>query len=119
MVEILLPHVAALPVGNGPTRINVNTATPAVMAALDESVALSDVERWLEERQAEGFGSLEMFETFDPAVQETLDVATRYFGLTVNVSIGRSNLTMYSLLERGALGPDARVASRVRNFGYF
>ncbi len=34
--ELLLPHVAALPVDGGPTQVNVNTATPEVVASLSE-----------------------------------------------------------------------------------
>jgi len=34
--DLLLPHVAALPTVNGPTQINVNTATPEVVSSLSE-----------------------------------------------------------------------------------
>ncbi len=34
--ELLLPHIAVLPVTNGPTAINVNTATPEVLASLSD-----------------------------------------------------------------------------------
>ena len=34
--ELLLPHVAALPTTDGPTLVNVNTATPEVVASLSD-----------------------------------------------------------------------------------
>ncbi len=46
--ELLLPHVSALPVVNGPTPVNVNTATPEVLASLGDEVKplAADLSRW-------------------------------------------------------------------------
>jgi len=46
--KILLPHIAALPVATGPTPVNVNTATPEVIASLSEGLELlgADLSRW-------------------------------------------------------------------------
>jgi len=46
--ELLLPHIAALPVGNLPTAINVNTATPEVLASLSDEIKplATDLSRW-------------------------------------------------------------------------
>ena len=43
----LVPHITALP---GRTRINVNTATGAVLQSLDENMTLADVENLIAER---------------------------------------------------------------------
>ena len=45
--ELLLPHVAALPTANGPTPVNVNTATPEVLASVDEGFPIGiGLSRW-------------------------------------------------------------------------
>jgi general secretion pathway protein K len=46
--ELLLPHIAALPTDNGPTAINVNTATPEVLASLSDEIKplAADLSRW-------------------------------------------------------------------------
>jgi len=46
--ELLLPHISALPVVNGSTPVNVNTATPEVLASLGDEVKplAADLSRW-------------------------------------------------------------------------
>lgn len=46
--KLLLPHIAALPTVNGPTPINVNTATPEVLASLSDELKplAADLSRW-------------------------------------------------------------------------
>lgn len=46
--ELLLPHISALPNANGPTPVNVNTATPQVLASLSDEVKplAADLSRW-------------------------------------------------------------------------
>ena len=46
--ELLLPHISALPVASEPTAVNVNTATPEVLASLSDAVKLvaNQVSRW-------------------------------------------------------------------------
>jgi len=46
--KLLLPHIAALPVEFGPTPVNVNTATPEVIAALSDFLKplAADLSRW-------------------------------------------------------------------------
>lgn len=46
--ELLLPHIAALPIVAGPTQVNVNTATPQVIAALSDFLKPlgADLSRW-------------------------------------------------------------------------
>jgi general secretion pathway protein K len=46
--KLLLPHVSALPVDQGPTPINVNTATPEVISAMSDFLQPlgSDLSRW-------------------------------------------------------------------------
>jgi len=46
--KLLLPHIAALPTTNGPLPINVNTATPEVLASLSDEIKplAADLSRW-------------------------------------------------------------------------
>lgn len=46
--ELLLPHISALPIVNGPTPVNVNTATPEVLASLGDEIKplAADLSRW-------------------------------------------------------------------------
>ncbi|MGQ7846524.1 type II secretion system minor pseudopilin GspK [Granulosicoccus sp. 3-233] len=46
--ERLLPHISALPTDNGPTPVNVNTATPEVLASLSDEIKplAADLSRW-------------------------------------------------------------------------
>lgn len=46
--ELLLPHISALPTVNGPTPVNVNTATPEVLASLSDEIKplAADLSRW-------------------------------------------------------------------------
>lgn len=46
--QLLLPHLAALPIDNGPTTVNVNTATPEVLASLSDEIKplAADLSRW-------------------------------------------------------------------------
>ncbi len=97
--EKLAPHLSALP-PNSPTGsyVNVNTASPEVIEALDAGLSASIVESLLADRpfnDTTGFSG-----QVSPAVLALLDVTTEYFGLTVVVSIGSTRLTMYSLLRR-------------------
>ncbi len=45
---LLLPHISALPTDNGPTAVNVNTATPEVLASLSDEIKplAADLSRW-------------------------------------------------------------------------
>lgn len=46
--ELLLPHIAALPIAGGPTQVNINTATPEVISALSDFLKPlgADLSRW-------------------------------------------------------------------------
>ncbi len=111
--ELLSPHLAALPIGAGPTTINVNTATPAVLQSLGENVSQSNVEQWVTDRVREPFEDLTFFQEYvDAAMQPYLGVTSSYFALQGTVFIGSNRLAMYSLLERAGQS----VAVRLRNF---
>ena len=103
MYRVLEPHVAALPSG---TRLNVNTAGPYVLASLSDDIDLSRAESLIEERGEMNFVSVE--DSFAPLVEEDVlqrnDSVSRYFQLSATISIGTSQYTMYSLLQRDDSG---------------
>ncbi|MGB5347803.1 MAG: type II secretion system minor pseudopilin GspK [Woeseia sp.] len=108
-LDTLLPHVVALP---GGTRVNVNTATAAVLQSLDENISTADVERLITDRELGGFGNVE--ETFRPMVApEVLPLigeSSRYFQLKVVVRIDTVRITMYSILQRTPRGDVAAIS---------
>jgi len=111
--NILAPHIAALP---GNTRININTATGAVMQSLSDNITPADIESLFSEREASGFGDIE--NTFsslvEPEVINQLEESTQYFQLKVVVRIGTVRMTLYSVLQRG---PRGDVTPILRGFG--
>lgn len=101
--DALAPHITALP---GRTNINVNTATPAVLQSLDESLTVADVENLVAEREGGGFADIEnSFASFvTPDVINQLDDSTQYFQLQVVVRIDTVRITLVSVLQRGPRG---------------
>lgn len=68
--ELLVPHITALPALGGPTPVNVNTATPQVMASLSEFLQPlgADLSRW----DTEAYSDYPDCENiFDLAAEET------------------------------------------------
>lgn len=111
--DILQRHIVALP---GRTRINVNTATPAVLQSLGENISGSDVERLISERESGGFAdySTSFSSLVDPDMLNRLDESSDYFQLKVVVRIDTVRITMYSILQRG---PQGDVTPIIRSFG--
>jgi len=111
--DTLAPHITALP---GRTEINVNTATPAVLMALDENMSAGDVDGLVAERETGGFTDINT--TFSSLVTadvlNTLSDSTQYFQFKVIVRIDTVRVTLYSVLLRG---PQGNVTPILRSFG--
>jgi len=113
----LRPHVAALPTVG--TRINVNTATPQVLAALSKTVDRPAMLKFVESRlgapaktpqdvlNGEASSFLGADKDLKPETQ--IDVSSRYFGLTAEVFIGSGRVALYSVYIRPAGGGDPIV----------
>jgi general secretion pathway protein K len=103
----LRPHVAALPAG---TRINVCTATPLVLAALVEGgTDFGDAEALARNRADGCFPQLaDLQATLDAdryqALAQSVAESSSWFRSVAVVSIGTSQLTLYSLMERNTAG---------------
>lgn len=114
MWQALRPYVTALPRG---TLINVNTASEVVLASLADDVTVFDAQLITENRIGEPYETLDQVSAFLP--QEALAIATvssEYFGINSIVSLGTTQFSMYSLLERDQRS--ASVAVRLRRSGF-
>ena len=106
------PYVAALPLG---TKINLCTASAPVLAALVEGgTDFGDADSLLANRRAGCFPTIEDvkatlsnedFQALQPAISESSD----WFRAVTAVSIGTSELTLYSLIERNDNGSSRTV----------
>jgi general secretion pathway protein K len=110
--DALLPHITALPpTGNQPRKININTATDVVLASLVDNQTLDSVEPLLNQEYQEvtDFIDDSGFSTLTP---DDIDVKSDWFLLSVTTSIGTTQSTLYSLLERRG----ENVTVRLRSF---
>jgi general secretion pathway protein K len=106
------PYVAALPLG---TKINLCTASAPVLAALVEGgTDFGDTDSLVANRRAGCFPTMEDvkatlsnedFQALQPAISESSD----WFRAVTAVSIGTSELTLYSLIERNSAGGSRTV----------
>jgi general secretion pathway protein K len=106
------PYVAALPLG---TKINLCTASAPVLAALIEGgTDFGDTDSLVANRRAGCFPTMEDvkatlsnedFQALQPAISESSD----WFRAVTAVSIGTSELTLYSLIERNDNGSSRTV----------
>jgi general secretion pathway protein K len=102
LYRLLAPHVTALP---GNTTINVNTATPEVLRALDRRIGASAAERLDRQRTEEAWETLgEFMRAAD--IPETgfdssgLSVDSQYFAFHGEVSLGPARARLHSLISR-------------------
>jgi general secretion pathway protein K len=111
--EELAPYVTALPHG---TLLNVNTAPALVLASLSDEITQQVAESLAEERADAGFASVTT--TFQGLVSEEMlpriDGVSDYFLLSGRVTIGDTQLTISSVLQRDPSGVTRTV---FRSFG--
>jgi len=97
----LQPYITVLPMVTG---INVNTASPLVLSALADNTEI-DVDAVIFDREQMAFKKVESFQTYfhlpgdEPAV-DGLVVASSYFLMTTDVSLGVSRHRRKTLLFR-------------------
>ena len=111
-IAALLPHVSALPVDSGQlVRINVNTASASLLAALAEDTPGSTdfLVPLLEQRLQQPFASVDEFvaswESFSPyplrrGIQPLLDVKSDYFLSEICAVTGKISLHQTVLLYK-------------------
>ena len=100
---LIAPYVTALPIG---TLLNVNTASAPVLASLSDELDLPAAATLVEERGTSGFGDVNTVfaELVPPETLARIDVNSEHFLLTATVVLGRTQLTMRSVLQREPSG---------------
>ena len=105
-VERLRPHVTALP---GYHRVNVNTASAIVLAALIPEMSPSEMQQLLAQRNKIPYRDFGEFRSRLPRPDvapnpEQLDTRSRFFNVIIHARYGRTAVTTEALLDR--LGAD-------------
>ena len=115
-IELLLPHVTALPAA---TSINVNTATPIVLQALNPELSESDVSALITDRGENGYENINDFLSHNSLagleLDMDIDVNSDYFKVLTDVVIGQSRAQLESLLERASKTTRIVYRTRTRN----
>ena len=117
-MNVLLPLVSTLPI---PTTLNVNTASETVLLSLHKDMTTSIAGGLVELRKENAFENKADFEKkllddYKITVDNKLfDIKSDYFMVSVNATIGRTQLYMFSLLERR----NYKVATIRRSIGTY
>lgn len=105
ILEQLRPHVAALPQGS---RINVNTATPELLAALVEGLTLEEAHRLAAQRERIWFRDLNEFQRALPQGLAPgtgmAEVTSQYFVVRARARHGRVAVGSRALFHRNGTG---------------
>lgn len=102
-LSVLFPLVSTLPI---PTTVNINTASETVLLSLHKDMTTSIVGGLVDFRKENPFENKadfgkKLLDDYEITVDNGLfDVKSDYFLVSVNATIGRTALKMYSLLER-------------------
>ncbi len=104
---LLAPHVSALP--DVALKININTATSAVLASLASSLTLADGESLIEAREEDGFDDVAKFIAQPQLSNHTvdnnfLDVQSSYYMLNAVAEFETTQAKLNSLLFRDSNG---------------
>jgi len=107
----LEPYVTTLPLRG---EVNVNTATPAVLAAMISGMTLDEATSLVDGRPDKGYQDIATFrgeQALSGREITGIGVSSRFFLVQVNVELGRYNAARQSILARGE---DDELASFVQ-----
>jgi general secretion pathway protein K len=104
VLQRLAPYVAALP---GVQPVNLNTAPPEVLHAIEPTLSLSEARQLVASRRSAYFRDLADFRARLPnpasaTLASAVGVSSQYFLATAEIVVGSSRLVLNSLLERSA-----------------
>lgn len=118
-IRVLRPHVTALPASN--VRINVNTATGAVLRILTpEILDTGRAESLMAGRGEEGYMDVDEFLARPElagqweAAEDMISVRSEYFEVRSRVEYGRYATVLYSVIQRPGEARQASVIQRRR-----
>jgi len=99
----IAPYVTVLPAG---TKLNVNTASEAVLSSLSPNIDSGTAASLIEQRGDAEFIDIDAtFEGLvDPDMLQEIDGVSDHFLLTATVTLGSNQLTMRSVLQRDRSG---------------
>lgn len=105
VVERLRPHVTALP---GYHRVNVNSASAIMLAALIPDMPPSEIQQLLAQRNKIPFKDFGDFRSRLPRPEitpnpEQLDTRSRYFSVLIRARYGRAGVTTEALVDRSGV----------------
>lgn len=104
----LSPFVTALP---EPTALNINTASPEVLAAIVPNFDLSRAKELVAQRGKKGFESVAAFKSqVNRNIQFPMTLKSSYFLLSVTTTIGSTQLSLYSVIYRNSQGQVQAIA---------
>lgn len=111
----LLPHVTALPTNVG---LNLNTASPEVLASLSPNISLDLANELVEDREETPYKQPIDFLSHPLLQGSTIDslnlsVASNYFELTTKAVIGKSKVKLSSTIYRSG-GDSLKVIKRIQ-----
>lgn len=111
-LDVLTPHIAAIPPG---TKINVNTASAAVLQSLGAGIDATTADNLISQRDEQGgFASLD--DAFKglvtPEVLAQLSLNSEFFQLKAAVQIDTVRVTYFSTLHRISGGGPVTTLSR-------
>ena len=111
----LVPFISTLP---GHVPININTASPELLAALDPALDSTGAEHLIAERESQAFASVVDFLAAtgleEPQIRhEDIAVGSAYFLLRAQASVGSASAQLSSVLRRDSQG----LGVIMRSFG--
>jgi general secretion pathway protein K len=101
-LAVMRPHVALLP--SAPTRINLNTATPEVMAAVIDKLDLAAAQRLVQARERRPFenlaNALALLGDGFSLDEQRVGVSSNFFEVRGRLRLGERSLEERSLVQR-------------------
>lgn len=127
-IDLLAPYVTVLPTSNA--KININTTTTEVLAALSNSRATLDtnsVQSFLARRLDENFSGFTPDQVIDAQtaiigsvpvnggfVNDMLQTSSQYFQINTRVELGDSMYCSYTIVFRPIPGPESASDGRIK-----
>ena len=118
VITALAPHVTVLPED---TSINVNTATPEILLALDPRLDVADVDSLIAYQEERAFAKVADFLAENamagvPALPFTVSVDSLWFRVLTDVVVGRGRARLKRLLFRDGLTLMVAARPRARHY---
>lgn len=115
--QLLAPYVCTLPIGSSrtPTKINVNTALPAVLLSLSPNIDRGKMDTFMRDRQRTPAQNVQdLYKSDGPlpadVTPDMVDVRTEFFIMKAEAFIGSGRVALYSVIQRAGSGAPQVIA---------